>query len=159
MLELRKTGLEALSAEAAGVTMSVLRKEYEDDPAFQEEAEDMIALRCDEFEQEAIRRAVDGYEDPVYHKGEVVGHTRRYSDSLLSKVLTARKPKVYGEKKQITGADDGPLKVVIATFDGTQPTQAQLPSTPKLVNSPSQLDHTTDNQSPDPVTIHTDDFL
>ena len=117
MLALRATGLEALSAERAGCTMTAVRREYESDPAFEEACNDTIALRADEFEQEAIRRAVEGYEEPVYYQGGVVGHVTKYSDSLLSKILTARKPKLYGEKKQITGANDGPLKIIINEFD------------------------------------------
>lgn len=117
ILELRASGLEAKSANTAGATMAQLRREYEDDPAFQEEAEDAIALRADDYEAEAVRRAVDGVDKPVFYKGEEVGTSKEYSDSLLSKILTARIPKAYGDKKQITGPDNGPLQVIIRDFE------------------------------------------
>lgn len=116
ILELRKTGLEAKSAAAAGLTPSQLRRLYESDEAFQEEALDAMELRIDDFEEEAIRRAVEGVEKPVFHQGQIVGHVIEYSDSLLTKVLMARRPKHYSDKKQLSGPEDGPLRIVIEEF-------------------------------------------
>lgn len=40
------------------------------------------------IEQAAYERAVLGWEEPVWHGGKIVGHRRRYSDSLLRLLVT-----------------------------------------------------------------------
>lgn len=40
------------------------------------------------IEQAAFERAVNGWEEPVWHGGKLVGHRRRYSDGLLRLLLT-----------------------------------------------------------------------
>jgi len=40
------------------------------------------------IEQAAFERAVNGWEEPVWHGGKIVGHRRRYSDGLLRLLLT-----------------------------------------------------------------------
>lgn len=55
---------------------------------------------ADRLEQEARRRAVAGVEEPVYYQGEVVGHVRKHSDTLLIFLLKGAKPNVYRERHQ-----------------------------------------------------------
>ena len=117
ILALRRTGLEAKSAAEAGITPSQLRRMYEADEVFREEAQDAMELRIDDFEEEAIRRAVEGIEVPVFYKGDEVATVKEYSDTLLAKILMARRPKHYSDKKQITGSEGEPLKVIIQEFD------------------------------------------
>ncbi len=40
------------------------------------------------IEQAAFERAVLGWDEPVWHAGTIVGHRRRYSDSLLRLLLS-----------------------------------------------------------------------
>lgn len=40
------------------------------------------------IEQAAYERAVLGWDEPVWHGGKIVGHRRRYSDSLLRLLVT-----------------------------------------------------------------------
>jgi hypothetical protein len=55
-----------------------------------------VAEGVDRLEDEAHRRAVEGYNPrPVYHKGKKVGEIREYSDSLLALLLKSRRPEVY----------------------------------------------------------------
>jgi transposase-like protein len=51
--------------------------------AWDEAAERGEAVRNDAVRAEIQRRAVEGTEEPVFYQGEVVGHVRRYSDTLL----------------------------------------------------------------------------
>jgi hypothetical protein len=51
------------------------------------------------LEFEARRRAVDGWLEPVFHKGEVIGHIHRYSDGLLLRLLAAHLPKRFGRER------------------------------------------------------------
>ncbi len=47
----------------------------------------------DRLEQEAVRRAVDGVDEPVYQGGKKVGSITRYSDTLLIFLLKANRDK------------------------------------------------------------------
>jgi len=54
------------------------------DPLFAQAWDDAIRSAMDTvLEPEAMRRAVDGVLKPVYQGGELVGHIREYSDTLL----------------------------------------------------------------------------
>ena len=125
---LRNIGLEAKSANAAGTTLRAVRKTMESDPEFANMCLDTLEEFNDLIEQEAMRRAVEGVPEPVFHKGEIVGHITKYSDTLLTKLLTGRRPDVYGDKKQIIGANNGP--VVIEVRDFTTPTRIDHVSAP-----------------------------
>lgn len=50
----------------------------------------------DELQDEAVRRAKDGWLEPVFHQGIQVGTRRRYSDRLLMFLLQALRPEKYG---------------------------------------------------------------
>jgi hypothetical protein len=96
-------------------------------------------------EQEAFRRGVVGFEEPVIDKGRLAYRYERYldddgaehyrllldnhgqpipltvrkhSDALLGLVLKGRRKSVYAERKELTGADGAALpaaQVIIAT--------------------------------------------
>lgn len=53
---------------------------------------------CDTLEAEAMRRAVQGYELPVYHKGVKCGVTRKYSDNLLKFLLQSARPYKFADR-------------------------------------------------------------
>lgn len=57
------------------------------------EAQRQIAVA---LESEAVRRAVEGVQEPIYSKnGKLVGHRRKYSDALLLKLLEANNPEKF----------------------------------------------------------------
>jgi hypothetical protein len=67
-----------------------------EDSEFKRQWEEAVAEGVDLLEDEAQRRAVDGYVRDIYNKnGEVVGHVRKYSDSLLMFLLKSRRPERY----------------------------------------------------------------
>lgn len=115
-LAIRQTGLEATSAKAAGVTLRAVHREYENDPAFHEDCLDSMELQADILEQEAIRRAVEGTTKGIYYQGDRVDDEQVYSDTLLAKLLTGRRPTVFGDKREISGAGGGAIQVVIQEF-------------------------------------------
>ena len=97
--------------------MRAIKRQYETDPGFHELAQDAMEEWADCLEQEAVRRAVEGVEEPVFHQGEVVGFVTKYSDALLGKLLTGRRPEIFGNKTEVTGAQGGPLTIKIENFD------------------------------------------
>lgn len=88
--ELRRHGIVLAAARAASpptasrtACVSSFYWTRNRDPEFAAEWDSALAEACAEVELEIHRRAVDGYEEPVYQKGELVGTITRYSDRLL----------------------------------------------------------------------------
>ena len=67
----------------------------QDDPDYPELFREAHEQAVDVLETEAVRRAVDGYEKPVWHKGVQVGTERKYSDTLLIFLMKGNKPEKY----------------------------------------------------------------
>lgn len=67
---------------------------------------------CDRLEKEAVRRAVEGWEEPVYGSGGPgvgsvqVGAVRKYSDRMLEIMLKARRPERFRERHDFTSAGE-----------------------------------------------------
>ena len=55
--------------------------------------------RLESAEKELHRRAVDGWEEPVFDiKGNLCGYKRKYSDACLIFLLKSLKPETYADK-------------------------------------------------------------
>lgn len=54
-----------------------------------------MSLGIDSWEDEAVRRAFDGYLKPVFQQGMKVGEVREYSDMLATMILKGGKPERY----------------------------------------------------------------
>ncbi len=65
------------------------------DPRFAREWDDALDDGIDLLEAELHRRAFEGVEKPVWHKGEQVGTVRHYSDALAMFLLKAHRPARY----------------------------------------------------------------
>ena len=70
----------------------------DDDPKFAQEWKKAIEVGADLLEEEALRRAVQGVQRPVYQGGRLVGNVREYSDTLLIFLLKGAKPQKYAER-------------------------------------------------------------
>ena len=117
---LAATGSVRRAAEAVGVDpngMYTRRKRY---PEFAARWEEAVAAATAVFENEAIRRAVEGVPELVVSMGKVVKdendeplYVRKYSDGLLGKLLARHDPEHYGDKSvhqiQQLGADGKPI--------------------------------------------------
>jgi hypothetical protein len=98
------------AAERAGVSRATAFKWRSEDPAFATAWVDAVEDGVDRLEDEAIRRAHDGTTRPVFFKDTQVGEIREYSDTLMTLVLRGKRPKVYKERLEHTGADGGPIE-------------------------------------------------
>jgi hypothetical protein len=64
------------------------------------------------IEDEAIRRAVEGVEKPVYQQGVIAGSVTEYSDTLMGLVLRGKMPALYNtERHEHTGKDGGAVEM------------------------------------------------
>src|SRR5262245_61740375 len=57
-----------------------------------------VEAGTDALEDEAVRRARDGVDEPVFYQGQQCGTVRRYSDTLLIFTLKARRPEKFKER-------------------------------------------------------------
>lgn len=66
------------------------------------------AVRVIKREEAAHSRAVDGYDEPIYYKGEQCGTVRKFSDRLLELLLMADNPK-YRRSEQVVNVSTNML--------------------------------------------------
>jgi hypothetical protein len=52
------------------------------------------------MEDEAVRRAVEGVDRPIYYRGAVCGYVTEYSDDLLIRMLKARRKDKYSDRQE-----------------------------------------------------------
>jgi hypothetical protein len=130
---------------AVGIDRTTAWRTRKSDEAFAEAWDAAMEDGIDRAEQEAFRRGVVGFEEPVIDKGRLAYRYERYldddgaehyrlmlddhgqpipltvrkhSDALLGLVLKGRRKSVYAERKELTGADGAALpaaQVIIAT--------------------------------------------
>lgn len=102
---LRATGNVSEAAKAAGISRSRVYQVRGESQSFAGAWDDAVSAVEDRIESEAVRRAVEGVEEPYYYQGKECGTVRKYSDALLMFLLKTRCPERYGDK---AGAGDAP---------------------------------------------------
>lgn len=70
------------------------------DPEFKAKIDEAWKEGADVLIEEAQRRGAEGWDEPVYQKGELVGYVRKYSDNLLMFSIKGRRPE-YKENPRI----------------------------------------------------------
>lgn len=110
---LASAGNVSKAAAHAGVSRQAAYLRRAEDRAFAARWDDAVEQSTDTLEAEAVRRARDGTDRPVYQSGELVGHVREYSDTLLIFLLKARRPQKYRDNARVEIAGDpaNPVKV------------------------------------------------
>ena len=101
---LSETGTIAAAAHEAGLSRRALYDWRNEDPIFAADWEDALEIGLDSLEDEAIRRAREGIEQPIYHQGRQVRSVRKYSDLLLMFLIKHRRPR-YQPPAQDTQAE------------------------------------------------------
>ena len=140
---LREVPVIAHACKAVGIERSTAYRARETDLEFAEAWDDAVEEGIDRAEQEAFRRGVVGFEEPVIDKGRLAYQVersvdpgtgeeryrprldangqpvpltvRKHSDALLALYLKGRRKKVYAERTELTGADGGPVAQVDET--------------------------------------------
>lgn len=122
--------LEVLAATAnarkayarSGLARSTVYRWRNKDPRFARAWDEALERGIGALEDEALRRAMEGQEEPVFYKGEVCGSVRKPSDTLLIFMLRARRPAIYQNRAAVEHNDkDGapPVPAVINLTIGT----------------------------------------
>ena len=101
LAQLRLTGVVTQACDAAQIARHAVYDRRQNDPDFAKAWDEAREMAADRLEQEAVRRAVDGINKPVFYQGEIVGFEKEYSDTLLVLLLKAAKPDKYRERSDI----------------------------------------------------------
>jgi hypothetical protein len=101
LAELSKRGIVLRACEAAGIGRRVAYEWREQDPQFALDWKEAEEVATDLMEEEAVRRGVKGVRRDIYYKGEVVGHEREYSDSLIQFMLKANRKEKFKERVDV----------------------------------------------------------
>jgi len=104
---LASTGNVSESCREAKFPRRTAYDHREADPEFAAAWKDAEEVAADYLRAEARRRGVDGWDEPVFWKGEVCGHIRRYSDTMLGRLLTAHCPEFKDERNINVGGQPG----------------------------------------------------
>ena len=97
---LAECGNVTRAADEAGLSRVYLYQMRRDDEAFAEEWETAADIGAKRLEDEARRRAVEGWQEPVWYQGDQVGTVRKYSDTLLICLLKAHHPEKYADRQK-----------------------------------------------------------
>lgn len=98
------------ACQSAGIHPATHRKWIASDPKYAQKFAEYQELVADTLEREAVRRARDGVLEPVYQRGEKVGHIRKYSDSLMAKLLDGNRPSKFKQRTELSGPNGGPIQ-------------------------------------------------
>lgn len=101
------------SCEALGIPRKLIYNWLDSDPEFKAKFEASEKLALGVLEDEAVRRAVQGVEKPIFWKGRKIADVKEYSDVLTIVLLKARAPHKYREnlRNEIVGPDGKPLEL------------------------------------------------
>lgn len=89
------------AARAVGFSRTALYVLRNSDPEFAAAWDEAVQVATDALEREAWRRAVEGWEEPVFYQGSEVGAVRKYSDKMLELLLRAHRPERYRDETAI----------------------------------------------------------
>lgn len=95
-----RLGNVAGAAQVAGVNRTS-HYLWMKDPKYAEKFQTAHEQAIDALEKEARRRAVEGFDEPVYFKGEMAGTIRKYSDTLLIFLLKGARPEKFRENHRV----------------------------------------------------------
>jgi hypothetical protein len=109
---LRRTANITSAASSAGIERTTAYLARNTHPDFSAAWDEAIEIATDALELEARRRAMDGWDEPVFQGGMNVGTVRKYSDRLLEMQLYAHRPAKYRNRSSIehSGPNGGPIE-------------------------------------------------
>jgi hypothetical protein len=125
-LEALASGASVNSAvKSAGYARASVYKWRAADGEFALAWHDAVEAGTDALEDEALRRAKDGIDEPRFYEGHECGYVRKYSDTLMIFLLKGRRPEKYSDRVTTThqGPGGGPITEIrrIIIEPGTKP--------------------------------------
>lgn len=102
------------ASNATGLARENHYKKWMTQPDYVAAFEEANRKFCEDLEQEIHTRAVVGWQEPVFHKGEVCGTILKKSDTLLIFMTKAKLPQ-YRDRVGLehSGPDGGPIPIAL----------------------------------------------
>ncbi len=94
-------GLVQRASDMCGVNRQWLYELRKNDDEFAADWTDALEQYGDTIDEEIHRRAVEGWEEPVYQGGDLVGVIRKYDSALLMAKARAVRPKLYRQNVKV----------------------------------------------------------
>jgi hypothetical protein len=116
---LADTGIVSHACTAAKIERSTAYRHREQSKPFAVAWDEAVEIAADTLEMEALRRAHDGVEEPVYYKGVLVDTVRKYSDTLMIFLLKAAKPEKFRDRADLSlhGPNNGAIELEAKHID------------------------------------------
>lgn len=125
-----ETGSVTRATEAAGIDRTTPYSDpWKNDEGFQEAWDRARPMAADTLEAEAVRRAVEGVEEPVgFYKGVPSAMVRRYSDTLLIFLMKGANPEKYRDRADVrhSGRIEGGVMRVPESEDDPEDWEASV---------------------------------
>lgn len=96
---LGRTGSVTTAAERSGLRRAALYRLRAADESIATRWQRALDLGVDRLQDDAMRRALDGVERPVWRNGEQVGTVQQYDNRLLQFLLKSHRPEIYGDRR------------------------------------------------------------
>lgn len=106
-----ETGSVTLAARSANLSKDMHYRWLKTDPEYAGKFEVARMRAVQMLEDEALRRAREGWLEPVFYAGKVCGYVPRYSDSLLMFLLRGWRPDRYRDRTEICGPGGGSVVI------------------------------------------------
>ena len=111
--EICNTGVAGLACVTVGVGVSHFRRLRQENEEMQALMDEAMSIYHERLRYTIHNKAVDGWEEPVYYKGEEVGSVHRFSERLLELQAKRHMPE-YRDKSQMDVNVAGGVLVVHA---------------------------------------------
>lgn len=95
---------------ASGVARRTVYDWRHADKDFASAWDEAVEAGTDVLEDEAVRRAVEGVDEPVFYQGQQCGLVRKYSDTLLMFMLKGRRGEKFRDRHEHSGPGGGPIE-------------------------------------------------
>lgn len=121
------------ASQACGVSTSILYKLRQKSKAFARDWDNALESYKEVIEQAMHDRAIEGVDEPVFYRGQVVGHIKRFSDVLLLARAKAYIPERYqpdGQSTQINIQIGQRAKIIGEILEQLPPRTKALPVRP-----------------------------
>jgi hypothetical protein len=103
---MEQSGSPTLAAKNANISRKAAYDRRDRDPEFARRWEEALQAGYDVVELALRQRAVEGYEEPVFHGGQQVGVVRRFSDSNGQFLLRGYRPERFRDRLEVSGQID-----------------------------------------------------
>ena len=122
---LRVTGQLQKSAQECGISVTTVRRHMKDDKEFNAAYDEAYGDFKEAIEAEIMRRAIYGWDEPVFQQGELAGTVRKF-DSRLLELMAKRHIPAFKEKHIVEHTAGPGLLAVPMLQTGTEWAKANL---------------------------------